>query len=900
MKNMLYVSVASAALLIPGAAFAQSTGSIDFDEQEIVVTGARTDNGVAGVLAPDTSKAKAVLTQEFIGRQVPGQTINDIINQLPGVSFQNNDPFGSAGGKLYIRGFDNTRISQTFDGVPLNDSGNYSLYSQQQVDPELIEQVNVNLGSTDVDSPTAAASGSTVNYRTRNPYKDFGAKVVGSAGEFGFFRVFGSVDTGEVGPWGTRAFFSASHAENNNVFNRTGPGNNVGRIDKQQYNGRIYQPLGSNGDFVSIAGHYNQNRNNFLGSVALRTDLLNGANPRVVTDRFPLTKDERFYAIARCQTTKGVTETVAQISAAGYVDPDAANTCGSTFDERFNPSNTGNIRGASKFTLTDGLVLTVDPSYQFSKANGGGTVVAQEGRRDVNPVGGNSNCQTLPAAANLNCQTGYIAGIPYYGRDLNGDGDALDSVRVLAPSQTITKRFGVIASLRYDIDDNNTVRVAYSWDRARHRQTGETQILNTDGSPLDVFAINNALSDSAGNVLQKRDRLSYAILNQIAGEYRGEFFDEKLMVNVGLRAPFFKRKLTNYCATSSASGFVECFGTNSTGLAAWLANNPTVTVGAGASAATSPVQGPQTRTFKYNKLLPNLGLTYDLTDRASVFANYSQGLQVPRTDSLYNSFYFPASTDQANPIPETTTNYDLGVRYRSSTLIAQLSVWFTKYKNRLAEAYDPDLDRSVFRNLGTVDKYGIDGSVSYQPIPEISFYVFGSYMKSEIKDDLLVTELNSGVQIFSPTEGKRESGSPVFTLGGRVQGRLGPLELGVQAKRTGKRYVNDSNLPIYATPILGTAPNQIGTVVFPSAAPAYTLVDIDARLSLEFLGLNDKTYFQLNVTNVFDKLYVGSFDGGNQSPQYNAASGALTGYTSPIFVQIGPPRTVMGSLVFAF
>lgn len=111
-------TLAASAALIPVAllstpAFAQSTGSQDF-ENEIVVTGTATNRGVAGVQTPDTTKAKAVLTQEFIERQAPGQTINDIINQLPGVSFQNNDPFGSAGGKLSIRGFDNTRINQTF------------------------------------------------------------------------------------------------------------------------------------------------------------------------------------------------------------------------------------------------------------------------------------------------------------------------------------------------------------------------------------------------------------------------------------------------------------------------------------------------------------------------------------------------------------------------------------------------------------------------------------------------------------------------------------------------------------------------------------------------------------------------------------------------------------------
>ncbi|MET0374294.1 MAG: TonB-dependent receptor plug domain-containing protein, partial [Rhizorhabdus sp.] len=214
MKKLLLGCAVSA--LAVSSAYAQSTGSIDF-ESEIVVTGANANRGVAGVIAPDTSKSKAVLTQEFITHQTPGQTINDVINQLPGVSFQNNDPFGSAGGTLSIRGFDDQRISQTFDGVPLNDSGGYALYSNQQLDPELIEQVNVNLGTTDVDSPTAAATGSTINYRTRNPTEEFGVNLMGSIGRFDFMRVFGVVDTGVFTPWGTRAFFSGSSSTNDTV-----------------------------------------------------------------------------------------------------------------------------------------------------------------------------------------------------------------------------------------------------------------------------------------------------------------------------------------------------------------------------------------------------------------------------------------------------------------------------------------------------------------------------------------------------------------------------------------------------------------------------------------------------------------------------------------------------------
>jgi len=168
------ILLCSTAFVLPTTAFAQSTGSVEFGE-EIVVTGTRTGD-VGGVQAPDAPKAKAVLTQEIIARQNAGQTILDTINLVPGVSFQNNDAYGSSGGTLNVRGFDSSRVSLTFDGIQLNDSGNYAIFSNQQLDPELIEQVNVNLGSTDVDSPTASAVGGTVNLRSMTPTKDTNAR----------------------------------------------------------------------------------------------------------------------------------------------------------------------------------------------------------------------------------------------------------------------------------------------------------------------------------------------------------------------------------------------------------------------------------------------------------------------------------------------------------------------------------------------------------------------------------------------------------------------------------------------------------------------------------------------------------------------------------------------------
>jgi iron complex outermembrane receptor protein len=192
------------------------------------------------------------------------------------------------------------------------------------------------------------------------------------------------------------------------------------------------------------------------------------------------------------------------------------------------------------------------------------------------------------------------------------------------------------------------------------------------------------------------------------------------------------------------------------------------------------------------------------------------------------------------------------------------------------------LDTTVYRNLGTVHKYGVDGSVAWAPVPAALLYVWGSYLKSEIRDNVQIGTDAADNPIYAMTKGKRESAAPTFTLGARAQVAIGPLDLGGQVKRTGPRYVNDQNTPVYQT-IGGKL-----TEVYGAKAPAYTLVDLDARLNLGgFTPLGDKTWVQINVLNVFDKLYVGSFDGNLLN-------------TSVPFAQIGYPRTFMASLVVGF
>jgi iron complex outermembrane receptor protein len=659
-----------------------------------------------------------------------------------------------------------------------------------------------------------------------------------------------------------------------------------------------------------------------IGGVATTVDREVGPNSQ---NRYPRNGDERFYDInypCRVDIAQaGASDAPGTSAGPGASDPEGdLATCGTEFDRRYNPSNTGNIRGSSRFTLTDKLVLTVDPSYQYVKANGGGTVTANEGLRDINPAqpadpdGAGPLPRPAATATPAQCRAGnnafqfcvpgYLGGTPFFGRDLNGDGDELDTVSVLAPSQTQTRRYGVIAGLRYELDDNHQVRVNYTLDHARHRQTGEVGLLKPNGEPFDVFPVNDPEEDENGFVLQKRDRLSFAILHQVSGEYRGEFLDDSLTVTVGLRAPFFTRRLKNNCATSSASGFVECFGENTEGAQDYADFNPTI-------------QGPQRRTFKYNKLLPNIGLIYDFTPQISGFASYAKGLSVPSTDNLYNSFFFARDRDEAKPDPETTDSFDGGLRYRNSRIQAQIAGWYTRFDNRQATAFDPELNASVFRNLGRVNKWGIDGSIAYEPIRELTLYAFGSYNKSKIKDDIQIGALPivGGEQLTCAdrddltasqrtascafTAGNREAGSPKYTYGFSGVGRLGPVELGVTAKKTGPRNIFDNGAAIFT----GTLANLNDTIttndpvqIFGSKVPAYWLVNLDARFKLDMLKGLEGSFIQLNVYNLFDKFYVGGF-GGGLSQSLNTAG---TQFGNPPNVQIGAPRTVSASLSLSF
>ncbi len=854
---------------ISGAAFAQSTGSIEVEdeEEEIVVSGTRAELGVDGVVVPDATKPRAVLTQEFIAKQGSGQSILSTINQVPGVNFTNSDAYGSSGGNLRIRGFDGNRISLTFDGFPLNDTGNYAIFSNQQLDPELIYSVNVNLGTTDVDSPTASAAGGTVNYLTRTPNSEMGGLVALTLGGENFKRAFAMFDTGEFTSFGTRAFIAASKTEYDKF---KGPG----EIKKFQINAGIYHPIGDNGDFIYIKGHYNENRNNFYRNITL-------AELRSITGR-PLMADvggftgaqrdiiSNFDNLDTCARTfqgagtiqndnggsgpNGTGVAAPAIFGSTANNPLNTSSCSNYFGVRINPSNTGNIRLNSKFSITENLKFTFDYGYQYVQANGGGSSTIAETSAIVRGASGLA------------------------GKDLNGDGDTLDTLRFYTPNNTRTNRFTVLSSLIWDISDAHRLRVAYTYDRGRHRQTGQWGYLAGNGSPETPFGglTGRPVLSADGVELRQRDRLSIALLNQLSAQYVGKFFEDALRVEVGLRMPFFERELNNFCYTqTSGSGFATCTSQPVGNVVVPNTNGQIFTISPTAVGpyAANAVWAPFQATYKFSPILPSVGFTYRITDDAAVFGSYAKGFSSPRTDNLYRA---PIVTVD----PETTDTFDLGFRYTTNRVQAQVTAWMTDFKNRIVTSFDQANGISVDRNIGTVKGKGVDVGIAIRPLDWFTFQGNGSYNDSTLRDDIQVSST-----LFLPTSGKRVVETPKWTLGYRAQVEFGPASAGLQVKYVSDRFATDLN---------------------DIRSQAYTTADFDARFELEQFGMKN-SWLQINVTNIFDRFYFGNLGTQIAGPNNNglvlvpglAANAAIPGGSAPNF-SLAAPRTFSGTLRIGF
>ncbi len=193
----------------------------DSDAESIVVQASKGHHSADGVtgLQPGgglikkevAPKSRSTVSKDYIQKQAPATSPFMLVQLLPGVVVSEVDPWGLSGGSLSMRGLDQTEMAFIWEGAPIADVGVYTTYPSEFVDDENMEDLSLQQGSSNIDTPTINGSGGLFTFHDRDPSDKFGGLVDYGYGTYKFNRGFLRLDSGYIGNSGVRAFISYSY-----------------------------------------------------------------------------------------------------------------------------------------------------------------------------------------------------------------------------------------------------------------------------------------------------------------------------------------------------------------------------------------------------------------------------------------------------------------------------------------------------------------------------------------------------------------------------------------------------------------------------------------------------------------------------------------------------------------
>ena len=384
-QNQLSAAIALACLLGSGVAMAQTAGDQTTPPTTAVRTGvSSTSNSTtsndtrrvqqlsavqvraqslslgSGLMAVQTApKAVSTITRDAIVHAAPGATFVQLIDSIPGVNASTDDYSGLANGNYSIRGFTSDEIGTTVNGAPINDSGNYKVYSSEYGDSENIGDITVLQGYPDVSTPISGAAGGSIAWVTIDPPHQAGVDITQTFGSNDYQRTFVRLNTGDTGP--VRSYLSYS---NNGAQLWRGPG----EMSATKVDGKSVWTIDENNS-ISASLQYNRQSSNAYQSLTKAQAQQNYNQGYHATLLTPT--DTNFYKL------------------------------------HTNPFTNWLLSMDGEFKLSDSLRLSVVPYFQYGNGGGGGGATFTESasarsyyqysNRDLNGNGvvGGSNSKAL-------------------------------------------------------------------------------------------------------------------------------------------------------------------------------------------------------------------------------------------------------------------------------------------------------------------------------------------------------------------------------------------------------------------------------------------------------------------------------------------------------------------------
>ncbi|WP_277877247.1 TonB-dependent receptor domain-containing protein [Acetobacter musti] len=224
------------------------------DAEDVSATGHRhISHGVSQVVSRATM-------DHFVTGTNPMQIL---AQSVPGVSFQSSDALGldSVASTLYMRGFNQTQLGVSLDGIPMGAQGFHNWYGlnvDQMAIQDTISSITASQGAGALSTPSTQTLGGSITFTTADPEDRAGGQVSQMFGSNHMFRTYGRVDSGVLNPSGTK-FYAAYARTDQNLWK------GYGDQEEQQANFKLVQPLQDKGKFSAIFDYSNFSQYNYLG-----------------------------------------------------------------------------------------------------------------------------------------------------------------------------------------------------------------------------------------------------------------------------------------------------------------------------------------------------------------------------------------------------------------------------------------------------------------------------------------------------------------------------------------------------------------------------------------------------------------------------------------------------------
>ncbi|WP_194268121.1 TonB-dependent receptor [Gluconobacter cadivus] len=238
------------------------------------------------VLGSGASRETQTLSRLALQEVAPGTSPLKTLSKLPGVMFTSSDPLGAYewSQQIIIRGFDQSRLGFTMDGIPLgnlaygNDNG---LSIGRALQTENNGPATLAQGAGSVGVAASNDLGGALEFTSIDPTTKYGVDVAGTVGSYGTWRTFARVNSGTL-PGGGRLYVSYDYQDANKW-------KGDGIQQQQQANAKFIQPLGEKVK-LTLFGDYSQRAENDYQDLSLQLIHTRGYNVDNITNDYGLAK----------------------------------------------------------------------------------------------------------------------------------------------------------------------------------------------------------------------------------------------------------------------------------------------------------------------------------------------------------------------------------------------------------------------------------------------------------------------------------------------------------------------------------------------------------------------------------------------------------------------------------